>query len=308
MKIMFNRKIVDGPWGGGNLFVKNMYTLLKSKGHHICFDFEDNIDIIFMIDPRQVDVKEGYSVDDIIEYGSKFPDAEIIHRVNECDKRKGTDFMDSLLLESNRIADYTVFNSQWLADYFLERGFDRNYSVIYNGCDTDIFYPNQDKVGCSNPVRLVTHHWSDNWMKGFDIYNALDEFVENRDIEFTYIGRYNKEYTPKNINIIPPINGLALGEELRKYDVYITASRFEPCGNHFIEGSASGLPILYHKDGGGMKEFCEPHGIEFHDMDSLFNGLETIIHNYDKFVSGIDYEYLSNKRMCDQYYKEFIDE
>ena len=67
MKIMFNRKIIEGPWGGGNLFVKSMSEFLQRNGHSVCFDFEDDIDIIFMVDPRPVDHSEGYSVDDIID-------------------------------------------------------------------------------------------------------------------------------------------------------------------------------------------------------------------------------------------------
>jgi len=306
MKIMFNRKVIDGPWGGGNLFVKAMSEYLKQKGCDVCFDFEDDIDIIFMVDPKKTDRNVGYSVDDIIEYGSKFPDTEIIHRINECDQRKGTDFMDSLLLESNSIADYTIFISQWLADYFVERGFNREYDVVYNGCNLSHFYPKEVYERTEDsPIKLVTHHWSDNWMKGFDIYTALDKLGRD-DIEFTYVGRYNNQYQPKNTRLISPLHGEKLGNELRQHDVYVTASRFEPCGMHHIEGSASGLPVLYHRDGGGINELCKNHGIEFHDMDTFFEGLQKIMDNYDDSVRNIDYTYLSSERMCSDYEKVIL--
>ena len=306
MKIMFNRKVVDGPWGGGNLFVKAMSEHLKQKDHDVCFDFEDDIDIIFMVDPKRIDRNAGYSVDEISEYVSKFPDTEIIHRINECDRRKGTDFMDSLLLESNIIADHTIFISQWLADYFVERGFNREYDVIYNGCNLSHFYPKVEynRKGDS-PIKLVTHHWSDNWMKGFDIYTALDKLGRD-DIEFTYVGRYNNQYQPKNTRLISPLHGEKLGNELRQHDVYVTASRFEPCGMHHIEGSASGLPVLYHRDGGGINELCKNHGIEFHDIDTFFEGLQKIMDNYDDSVRNIDYTYLSSGRMCSDYEKVIL--
>tara|TARA_B110000211_G_scaffold30001_1_gene30371 strand:+ start:967 stop:1881 length:915 start_codon:yes stop_codon:yes gene_type:complete len=302
MKIMFNRKIIDGPWGGGNLFVNEMTNYLRQREHEVCFDFEDDIDIIFMVDPRPVDHSEGYSVDDIIDYGRKYPDTEIIHRINECDQRKGTDFMDSLLLRSNVIADHTIFISEWLANYFIDLGFDREYDVVYNGCNTNHFYPLENKLKPSNPIKLVTHHWSDNWLKGFDLYNELDKQNRN-DIEFTYIGRYNNQYRPKNTRIVSPLHGEELGNELRKHDVYITASRFEPCGMHHIEGSASGLPVLYHRDGGGINELCKTHGIGFDDIPSFFQSLQDILNNYDNFVSKINYSYLSSERMCAEYYK-----
>lgn len=302
MKVMFNRKIVDGPWGGGNLFVKEMSNFLIDMGHEVCFDFEDAIDTIFMVDPKNVGHDNGYSVDEIIEYGIKFPNTEVIHRINECDQRKGTLFMDSLLMDANIIADHTIFISQWLADYFVNKGFDRKYSVVYNGCNLSHFHP---KVSFDRkddtPIRLVTHHWSDNWMKGFDIYNALDQ-LNMPNIEFTYVGRYNNQYCPKNTKVISPLHGECLGQELRNHDIYVTASRFEPCGMHHIEGSASGLPVLYHRDGGGINELCKNHGVEFHDMDSFLVGLRVILENYDDYVSRIDTSYLSSHRMCGEYF------
>jgi len=306
MKFSFNRKVVNGSWGGGNLFVKSMSEYLISMGHRVSFDLEDNIDIIFLIDPKSVDSTFGYSVEDIIDYGEKNPDTKIVHRINECDLRKGTNFIDSLLLQVNPIVDHTIFISRWLADYFLERGFDREYSIVYNGCDSSHFYPKKFvEIDKSEPVKIVTHHWSDNWMKGFDIYKAIDH-LNRTDIEFTYIGRYNNQYQPSNTNLISPISGKILGDELRKHDLYVTASRFEPCGMHHIEGSSSGLPVLYHRDGGGINELCVNHGVEFFDIDTFLSGLLRIVDNYREYVESIDYDYLSSHRMCAEYYKEIM--
>ena len=33
MKVSIGSKIVDGPWGGGNLFVKNLSSYRTSLGH-----------------------------------------------------------------------------------------------------------------------------------------------------------------------------------------------------------------------------------------------------------------------------------
>ena len=47
-------------------------------------------------------------------------------------------------------------------------------------------------------VKLVTHHWSSNWNKGFDTYKRIDELINDEywsnKIEFTYIGN-----VPKNL-------------------------------------------------------------------------------------------------------------
>ena len=300
MKIFFNRKPIRGPWGGGNIFTTNMASYLRKLGHRVTFDFESDIDIMFMIDPRPSDY--GCSVNEIYTYKKHFPNVKIIHRINECDKRKNTDSMDSLLLQSNVLADETVFISKWLAEYFLKKGFNKDYSVIYNGCDRNVFYPSVNK-NINDPLKLVTHHWSDNWMKGFDIYTQIDKYLEtNNDFEFTYVGRYNKDYSPKRTKIVEPIHGEELGKELRKHDVYITASRWEPCGMHHIEGAASGLPTLFHEEGGGINELCENHGYEYNDFSSFLEKLSLMKENIFEIRNNIDYENIDIMNCCEKYY------
>ena len=47
MKISIGSKIINGPWGGGNLFVINLTKYLSSKGHKVVFDLtHKDIDII----------------------------------------------------------------------------------------------------------------------------------------------------------------------------------------------------------------------------------------------------------------------
>ena len=301
MKVMFNRRPISGPWGGGNSFLVNMAKYLKDMGHEVVFDFDYGIDIIFMIDPRPN--QNGYSVNDIYRYKSNFPNVKIIHRINECDQRKNTNTMDSLLLQSNQLADKTVFISEWLAEYFIKKGFNKEYSVIYNGCDRDIFYPSEKKT-YNGPLKLVTHHWSDNWLKGFDIYTQIDKYLQNNDdFEFTYVGRYNKDYTPKKTKLVEPLHGKELGEELRKHDVYVTASRWEPCGMHHIEGAASGLPILFHKEGGGINEFCKNHGYEYDSFDIFLKQLEQVKDNLVQLRDNINYESLDILHCCGKFYE-----
>ena len=53
MLISIGSKIIEGPWGGGNLFVKNLSAFLALNGHKVIFDLsEPNIDLILLTDPR----------------------------------------------------------------------------------------------------------------------------------------------------------------------------------------------------------------------------------------------------------------
>lgn len=308
MKIYFNRRLRRSPWGGGAHFHSAMVDHLTSKGHTVSERLERGIDAIFMLDPRHEE--GGCDLEHILSFKQRNPSVKLLHRVNECDKRKGTHGLDELLAKGMFAADRVVFISGWLSSYFRSCAFIRSddlsfsHDVIYNGCNTDWFYPAKyERDLTKHKIKLVTHHWSDNWNKGFDYYQWLDGFVrDDSRFEFTYIGRYNTGISTTNTRIVSPLYGKALGDELRRHDIYVTASRFEPCGMHHIEGAACGLPVLYHEDGGGIVEGCEKHGEAFSSKTGSFeHALDKVVQNYDDYVSRIDHEFLSVKRCCEAY-------
>lgn len=315
MKIFFNRINRKEAYGGGSHFVTAMVDYLERKGHKVIFHMTDqntntvieDIDLIFLIDPRPGDL--GYSINHAITYKNQFnPNVKIIHRVNECDARKNTEFMDQILIKTSEHTDKTVFISNWLKNYFIARGFKNaeSASVIYNGCNLNYFFPYKDTKDKKDKIKIVTHHWSDNWMKGFDLYKFIDQEIVGSRFEFTYVGRYCKEYSPKNTKLIDPLWGPDLGTELRKHDIYVTASRFEPCGMHHVEGAASGMPIIYYKDCGGINELCKNHGEEYFSFDDFKVKLELIASNIEKYKNKINYENLSIEKCCEKFYQEIL--
>jgi hypothetical protein len=52
---------------------------------------------------------------------------------------------------------------------------------------------------------------------------------------------------------------------LRECHLYITGTRWEPCGMHHVEGAQCGLPLVYHEDGGGVVEAGLRYGIGFRE-------------------------------------------
>jgi glycosyltransferase involved in cell wall biosynthesis len=179
--------------------------------------------------------------------------------------------MDRRLAEYDEVAHHTVFISQWLCDYHAERWFDvaRPHSVIINGADSAVFHPiGSAALEPNGPLRLVTHHWSDNWLKGFKVYAEVDRLIAEGllpDVELWVIGRWPQEIRWRAARIFPPANGEALALLLRQCHAYLTASLWEPGGMHFIEGIQCGLPVAYHEDGGGIVEVASRYGIGFRD-------------------------------------------
>ena len=66
LKILINRKPVVGPWGGGNLFVKAFCEVLKNQGANVVHNIQNDIDIIFMQDPRPNELRIG--INEILVY------------------------------------------------------------------------------------------------------------------------------------------------------------------------------------------------------------------------------------------------
>ena len=53
MKVSIGSKIVEGPWGGGNLFAVNLRNFLIKNGNKVIYDLsEPDIDLILLTDPR----------------------------------------------------------------------------------------------------------------------------------------------------------------------------------------------------------------------------------------------------------------
>lgn len=118
------------------------------------------------------------------------------------------------------------------------------------------------------PLRLVTHHWSDNWSKGFDVYQQIDEFIASQQtlqFELWVIGRWPKEIQWKSARTFAPATGIKLATLLRQCHGYVSASRFEPGAMHIAEGLQCGLPLLYHRDSGGTVEQGLRYGLEIGD-------------------------------------------
>lgn len=260
-----------GSWGGSSVFVHQFVATLRRCGFRAVFDLRKGVDIIFMIDPRDDLQNKAFGLDDIKRYRGHHPSVKIIHRINECDKRKNTTFMDDLLRRANDIADHTVFISEWLKEYFIARWFDptRAHTVIYNGADPAVFHPvGSVKYKQDETLRVVTHHWSDNPMKGFPVYEKLDRLIADGGLEgfeFWVIGRWPENIKWRSAKTFPPASGKKLASLLRQCHLYITASLWEPCGMHHVEGAQCGLPLIYYVDGGGIVESGEKYGMVYRD-------------------------------------------
>jgi hypothetical protein len=271
MTIAIGMRVQSGPWGGGNQFAVALAKYLEARGVTVTHDLDDrNLDIILLTEPRRSSASSAFNDVDILDYTTHVnPRAIVVHRVNECDERKNTRMVNRRIELANACADRTVFISGWLRDLFARRGAPLADSVVIrNGADRSVFYAGGAVWTGGEPLRIVTHHWSDNWLKGFDIYRRLDDLLGDpayaKRFAFTYIGKLPAGFRFRNARVEAPRSGAALASLLREHHVYLTASQNEPAGMHHIEGAMCGLPLLY-RSSGALPEYCEGFGLAFDD-------------------------------------------
>jgi len=312
MKISIGTNVKKGPWGGGNLFALNLIGHLTESGHKVINHlFDDDIDLILITEPRRTSESSAYTHLDVQNY-LKYVNSEtlVVHRINECDERKNTNFVNKYLIEANKVADQTVFVSSWLKNLFLRHGInEKNNKVILAGANKQIFNSNGfkpwDKI---EKIKIVTHHWGANWNKGFTAYSKIDQLLNKPEwrekFEFSYIGNIPKNFSFENSNIVSPLSGLELADEIKKNHLYITGSLNEPSGNHHIEAAQCGLPILYIESG-GLPEYCEEYGVAFEE-NNLEEKLKQIIQDYDHYIEKLNNYKFDSQIMCSEFESLFI--
>jgi glycosyltransferase involved in cell wall biosynthesis len=257
----------SGSWGGANQWTSQVTRWLEYNGWRVVFDLKRVPDVVVMTHTG-LSGHTTFGAGEVRALKQKHPHVPCLHRINDNDIRKETSEMDDLLERSGGVADHTVFVSEWLRDYHAAKWFDlaRPHSVIVPGADPRVFHPiGGARMAEGTPLRLVTHHWSDNWNKGFDIYRDIDALIARspvRSHELWVIGRWPEELKWKSARTFAPASGAALAGLLRQCHGYVSASRFEPGAMHVAEGLQCGLPLLYHRDSGGTVGQGKLYGLE----------------------------------------------
>jgi hypothetical protein len=310
VKVSINYRRVEGPWGGGNRVVAAIEGALQARGDRVVQHLDDpDIDIVLIVDPRRRNPQITYTPGQALGYVERVnPRCAVVHRINECDERKGTRTMNLRLRTANYCADHTVFVASWLKDLDVWRR-ETEASVILGGGDDTIFKRDTARIwdGVA-PFRLVTHHWGNHPNKGLDVYTVLDAMLGTAPwrgrVQFAHIGNKPKGAALANIDWLPPQDGPPLAAAVADHHAYLTASISEPSGNHHIEGALTGMPILYRRSG-GLPEYCAPYGIGFDGPGDFPQALDAFMKAYPVLKPKLaDYPH-SSTRMAAQFLELF---
>ncbi|MDD5063415.1 MAG: glycosyltransferase [Phycisphaerae bacterium] len=288
-------------------FANFLKAFLENKGVTVINHLDDDdIDIILHVN---ITFTSAYSFYAAYLYKLDHPDTIIVHRMNDSGMHRSNALMSRSMITCCGYSDYLVYISEWLQNLMQPKSSAAKPSiVIYNGADAAIFNQSHHKEwDKKSKLKIVTHHWSSNYLKGHEIYKHLDELLDEKPFqekyEFTYIGNYPKGLQYKNTQLIPPLNKLELAAALKKHDVYLTGARDEAAGMHHIEAALCGLPILY-VNSGGIPEYCREYGIEV-SKENLRQALLQIYRDYDRYYNKMKSYANTASAMSENYLKLF---
>jgi len=283
--------------GGGWTFMQNLKTVLKDK-----VEFVDNAwdcDIYFISGATMVNRDEVKAAK---EEGKK-----IVLRVdniprNSRNRNTGT----TRLYDFAQLADHVVFQSEWAKDKMLplldaerdEISNDNNnflygqggkkqfkdWSIIYNGVNTDIFKPEGGHIVKSPDWKyyLINRLNRDNNKR---LEEALDIFTdiwrENKKSKLYIIGKFSPElidayfdfYLGESFECLGVISSQeSLAEIYRTCDTLIYPSYSDACPNVVLEARACGLSV-WHSGHAGIPEIMALEDISLERMGREYYNL-----------------------------------
>lgn len=296
MKINIFLNIKNQPYGGGNQFLKALRGYFISK--NVYSESVENADIVLF--------NSHHQFKELLEAKKKFPSKKFVHRIDGPVFliRNDTVLLDKIIYQlNNHIADATIFQSKWSRNQNYKLGLTKNRleTTIINAPNPQIFNSEQ-KTGFeqSRKTKIIATSWSHNLIKGFETYKWLDENLDFTKNEMTFCG--NSPIKFQNIQHIPPLKSEELANELKKHDIFITASQKDPCSNSLIEALHCGLPAIGFNDG-GHPEIIKDAGEVFNKKEEIPEMLHKITENYSHYKQKIK---LPTMKMVGKEYFNFL--
>lgn len=275
MNIYLETTIIDSPCGGGNQFMRNFRNKLIE---HNMYSIANQADIIMF--------SSYHNEKEVNQLKDKYSNKIFVHRLDGLMKlyNKTTDTRQDIAVNLNKIADGTVFQSNWAKEKFIEYGFNssRPNTAIINASDPNIFYPSTNYK--REKTILISTSASNNINKGFDDLKFLDENLDFSQYDFTFVG--NSLYKFKNIKMIPLVSTPKVAEELRKADIFISGVRNEACSNSIIEALTCNVPVIA-KNSGSNPELVEGNGELYNNTSELLEKINIVKNNNQLYKSKI---------------------
>lgn len=274
-------ELEPSPGGGGHQFLRALVAELERRGLAVEHNRISGATPVCLFNSFNFDFKR------LRRFARG--DCRFVHRVDGPIGvyRGSDDGTDARIAEINaELADATIAQSQFSLDAHRRLGIELTEpTVVHNAPDPAIFHPPLEREpSAGRKLRLIAVSWSDNPNKGADVFSWLDRNLDRDRFELTFAGRSQETF--ESIRMLGAIPSEPLADELRRHDVFIAASRNDPCSNALLEALACGLPAVYRASG-GHPELVGEAGVPFSESDELPNALERMARELDERRAAI---------------------
>jgi glycosyltransferase involved in cell wall biosynthesis len=280
------------PYGGGNQFMLALVHELERRGFTVevnrlsgrtpaCLYNSFNFDFARLRRFAREGVRMAHRVDGPVGVYRGFDD--------------GT---DRRIAAINTLADVTILQSRFSLEKHAELGLElRNPIVVRNAVDPAIFHPPPtcEPLG-GRRLRVIATSWSDNPRKGADVLEWLDRKLDFEAYEVTFAGQTQQTF--EHIRVAGALPSEPLADLLRAHDVFLAASRDDPCSNALLEGLACGLPAAFLRSG-GHPELVGDGGLGFDTPEEVPDVLARLRDELDERRAAIRVPSLSD--VADKY-------
>jgi len=287
MKVSILSRFVDGPYGGGNQFLKALVSYLQERGK-------------YETDPLRADIVLVNSKD-MLEYVPELVEKHkktIVHRVDGVfgvyrgQAHLHLDHQVYYFLKN--FANGVIYQSNWSKVCHKQNGAPThsNETVIYNAPNPNIFNrkPSNNDLH-ANKVKIVTTSWSPNVRKGFGTLQFLDQNLDFEKYEYIFVGQSPVKF--KNIKMLEPLPSEKLAQVIKSCDIFITATENDTCSNSLIEALSCGLPAIGLQSG-GTPEIIREGGQIFNNNEELLTSIDEVATNLDMYKNNIFVESLED--------------
>ena len=277
----------EGPWGGGNQFLKALRNEWCRNDQYA--QTVDEADAV-LVNAFPTGHSEYFM--QAVEYKcsrkkSVFYRLDGLYHKNRLDDDQRR-LDDICTYFANNFTDGVIFQTFWVKKMQQSYGINSGLAsiVCFNAPDSELFTRCNISFPSGNSrIRLVSTCWSANKRKGFEWYRYLDRNLDFSKYEMTFIG--NSPVVFDNIKMIEPLSTVDLVSALSEYHAFVSCAFDEPCSNSLIEAMSLGLPALGHNSGGTV-EIIGKGGVLFDNEVDILEKLDILAGDLQKFADGID--------------------
>ena len=316
IRIYFNYKHIDEPWGGANNFIKVLHAGLHRTGR---FEFaesiEDDYDILFLNQlgmgpatgsrPRSLKEIRAACMNSAIRKKTVVRAVNLRQHSHGCSLRSW--FTDIARIRLVNMADMVVFQSEYLKGVFRKYGYKgKRSTVIHNGADDSVFN-NADAATWheGERLKLVSSSISRNPIK---LHSMIARFSQCDAVEVVHLGNWPDSVDKRNVKLLGVMKQKDAAAVMKRSHVLLHPAIKDSCPNVVFEGICCGLPVIYNDKIGSSREIVKANGVPINE-NNIEETVRRVTNSYRQLKENIEQtrSYYSIKRAMDQYIQVFAD-